>query len=244
MPRTRGARGRAPGGHRRPRRLLGRARSPRPRTGPLRRGCGSLVGCGRPHLMSITTATEEEEERQSERFPARAGSAVPLAFVGTYPPRRCGIATFTSDLARATTSASGQRPMVIALTDTGGQYPYPPAVRYEIRQGSKGDYARAAELVNYSDVRLVSLQHEHGIFGGDDGAYILDFLTALRVPTLTTLHTVLKNPSESQRAIVRRIFQQSAGVVVMSRVARELLASSYGLTGPRVHVIAHGIPPM
>src|SRR5688500_12042716 len=117
-----------------------------------------------------------------------------IAFVGTYPPRRCGIATFTRDLAEGIHAASEQvRPMVVALTDAGGPYEYPPEVEYEIRQGTKGDYARAAELVNYKDVRWVSLQHEYGIFGGDDGAYILDFLSALRVPAVVTLHTVLEN---------------------------------------------------
>ena len=93
-----------------------------------------------------------------------------IAFVGTYVPRRCGIATFTRDLAAGMKSASDHvRIMAIAVTDPGGQYEYPPEVEYEIHQGTRGDYARAAEVVNYSDVRLVSLQHEYGIFGGDDG---------------------------------------------------------------------------
>ena len=83
----------------------------------------------------------------------------------------------------------------MAVTDEGSKYEYPPDVEYEIRQGTKSDYARAAELVNYKDVRWVSLQHEYGIFGGDDGAYILDFLGALRVPAVVTLHTVLETPS-------------------------------------------------
>ena len=168
-----------------------------------------------------------------------------IAFVGTYPPRRCGIATFTRDLAQAIASAGeGVLPITLAVTDPGGQYEYTEDVRYEIRQAVKGDYARAAEFVNYSDVRLVSVQHEHGIFGGDDGAYILDFLTALRVPAIATLHTVLKDPSDSQRAIVQRMSKQCAGLVVMSRFAADLLASSYGVAGRNVHVIAHGIPDM
>ncbi len=168
-----------------------------------------------------------------------------VAFVGTYPPRRCGIATFTHDLAAAFFGAAGgARPMTIALTDAGCQYEYPPEVEYEIRQGVRGDYARAAEFLNFSDVRLVSVQHEHGIFGGEDGAYILDFLSTLRVPALVTLHTVLKRPSDGQRAVVKKIWKQCAGLVVMSRVAEELLASSYGIEGGSVHVIAHGIPEM
>jgi glycosyltransferase involved in cell wall biosynthesis len=191
--------------------------------------------------MNVGLGADAEEGRLA-KTPA---SELPIAFVGTFPPRRCGIATFTSDLAQAMEGADSQvRPMIIALTDTGGQYAYPEAVKYEIRQGSRGDYARAAELVNYSDVRLVSLQHEHGIFGGDDGSYILDFLSALRVPAIATLHTVLKSPSEAQRSIVQRIYRHCAGLVVMSRVALDLLASAYGLSGPKIHVIAHGIPAM
>ena len=167
-----------------------------------------------------------------------------IAFVGTYPPRRCGIATFTRDLAQAMETSGHIHPLVVALTDAGGQYEYTDPVKYEIRQGVKGDYARAAELINYSGARLVSLQHEHGIFGGDDGAYVLDLLDALQVPTVVTLHTVLKTPSPSQRAVIQRIFSQAAGVVVMSQVARDLLEASYGVAGPAVHVIPHGIPEM
>jgi glycosyltransferase involved in cell wall biosynthesis len=170
---------------------------------------------------------------------------LPIAFVGTYPPRRCGIATFTRDLAEAIAMASeGVFPTTLAVTDPGGQYEYPGKVRYEIRQGVKGDYARAAEFLNYSDVRLVLVQHEHGIFGGDDGAYILDFVTALRVPVIATLHTVLKRPSESQRSIVQGMARQCAGIVVMSNVAAELLGNSYGMQGQAIHVIPHGIPEM
>jgi glycosyltransferase involved in cell wall biosynthesis len=173
------------------------------------------------------------------------GTGVGIAFLGTYPPRRCGIATFTRDLAGAVRAAGeGVFPMTLAITDPGGQYEYPRDVRYEIRQGVKGDYARAAEFVNYSDARLVSVQHEHGIFGGDDGAYVLDFLAALRVPAMVTLHTVLKKPSDSQRAIVQQMARQSAGLVVMSQVAADLLATSYGLKGGAVHIIPHGIPEM
>ncbi|MGH9204472.1 MAG: glycosyltransferase family 4 protein, partial [Vicinamibacterales bacterium] len=135
-------------------------------------------------------------------------------------------------------------PTSLAVTDPGGQYEYPGNVQYEIRQGVKGDYARAAEFVNYTDVRLVSVQHEHGIFGGDDGAYILDFVTALRVPVIATLHTVLKDPSESQRAIVQGMARQCAGIVVMSKVAAELLGNSYGVRRQKIHVIPHGIPEM
>ncbi len=168
---------------------------------------------------------------------------LPVAFVGSYVPRRCGIATFTRDMAMHTAAASeGASSMVVAMTDPGGEYEYPPEVKYEIRQGVKADYARAAEYVSYSGAKIVSLQHEFGIFGGDDGAYVLEFLSALRVPAVATLHTILREPSDSQRAIIRQICKRCASVVVMSRIAFDLLAASHGVSGPKVHIIPHGIP--
>jgi glycosyltransferase involved in cell wall biosynthesis len=168
-----------------------------------------------------------------------------IAFVGTYPPRRCGIATFTRDLAAGMKTAGGDgiKTIAVAINDSGGPYEYPAEVEYEIRQGTKGDYARAAELINYNDVRWVSLQHEYGIFGGDDGAYVLDFLGALRVPAMVTLHTVLGSPSDSQKTIVQKM-AKVATVVVMSRVAADLLARRYDVRGAHVHVVPHGIPDM
>src|SRR4051794_27019143 len=127
-------------------------------------------------MASPAFSDSPADDERAPRIGA-AGADLNIALVGTYPPRRCGIATFTQDLGRAISGAGPRvQPMALAVTDPGGQHDYPPEVRYEIRQGVKGDYARAAEFVNYSDVRLVSVQHEHGIFGGDDGAYVLDFL--------------------------------------------------------------------
>ncbi len=94
-----------------------------------------------------------------------SSSSVGVAFLGTYGPRRCGIATFTADLANAMAGDGRIAPMVLAVTDPSGQYQYPPEVKFEIRQNVRADYSRAAEFVNYSDVRVVSIQHEYGIFG-------------------------------------------------------------------------------
>lgn len=168
-----------------------------------------------------------------------------IAIVGTYGPRRCGIASFTADLAHAVCAGSQTAlPMVLAVTEPSGTYQYPPEVKFEIRQNIKADYARAAEFVNYSQVRLVSIQHEYGIFGGDDGSYILEFIHALRVPSMVTLHTVLRRPSESQRAIVRQFAQRCETIVVMSQIAKDLLLEAYGVSGPKVRIIPHGIPVM
>ena len=190
----------------------------------------------------MNASISQEMNQSSDATPA---VELPMAFVGTYPPRRCGLATFTRDLAEAVVGAGGHAPpTVVAVTEPAGQYAYPSEVKYEIRQGVKGDYARAAELVNYSDVRLVSVQHEYGIFGGDDGSYVLDFVTALRVPSIATLHTVLKRPSALQRSIVQQMSKQCAQLVVMSQVASDLLAKSYDVNGPKVRIIGHGIPTL
>ena len=174
-----------------------------------------------------------------------SNDGIAVAFVGTYGPRRCGIATFTADLANAVASDDGRVvPMVLAVTEPSGQYQYPAEVKFEIRQNVKADYAHAAEFVNYSHVRLVSIQHEYGIFGGEDGGYILDFVRALRAPVAVTLHTVLKRPSPNQAAIVEALSEMCAQTIVMSEVARDLLASSYGIRGPNVKIIPHGIPVM
>jgi glycosyltransferase involved in cell wall biosynthesis len=171
--------------------------------------------------------------------------AIAVAFVGTYGPRRCGIATFTADLALSVAGHDGRAlPVVLAVTEPSGKYQYPDEVKFEIRQNVKADYVRAAEFVNFSHLRLVCIQHEYGIFGGDDGEYILDFVRALRVPTVVTLHTVLKHPSQNQAAIVRKLFELCTAIVVMSRVAKDLLENSYGVRGSKVRIIPHGIPVM
>ena len=199
-----------------------------------------------PPLQDTLRAQRGSADYRLQALPSDSVDVeIPVAFVGTYGPRRCGIATFTGDLARAV-AADERRvlPMVLAVTEPGGQYQYPAEVQFEIRQHVKADYARAAEFVNYSRVRLVCIQHEYGIFGGDDGGYILDFVHALRVPAIVTLHTVLKHPSENQAAIVRKLAAECMQLVVMSQVAKDLLASSYGVDGRSVRIIPHGIPVM
>jgi glycosyltransferase involved in cell wall biosynthesis len=172
----------------------------------------------------------------------------PVAFMGTYEPRRCGIASFTGDLARAVAGSAESSvrvaPTILAVTEPSGHYQYPPEVKFELRQNVKADYLSAAEFVNFSHIRLVSIQHEYGIFGGDDGGYILDFVHALHVPAIVTLHTVLKYPSDNQRRIVQTLAAQCAQIIVMSQVACDLLASSYAVQGARVRIIPHGIPVM
>jgi len=192
--------------------------------------------------MVRAAARANAEDRSTASAILDGDGAMAVAFIGTYGPRRCGIATFTADLARAVVGDQRVSPVVLAVTDPGGQYQYGAEVKFEIRQNVKADYARAAEFVNYSSVRLVCIQHEYGIFGGDDGGYLLDFVYGLRVPAVVTLHTVLKCPSENQAAIVQKIWERCAQLVVMSQIAKDLLAASYGVSGSKVRIIPHGIP--
>jgi len=179
------------------------------------------------------------------RHEHRSAHDLPIAFVGTYVPRRCGIATFTRDLSDAVIAADRRvQTTVLAVTDARCTYEYPERVRLEIRQGIKGDYARAAEFVNYSDIRLVSIQHEYGIFGGDDGAHILDFLSLLRKRAIVTLHTVLEHPTVSQRAIVQRMSERCERLVVMSQLALDLLEKAYDIPPDITELIPHGIPDL
>jgi len=167
-----------------------------------------------------------------------------IFFVGNYLPRKCGIATFTTDLRVAVErhySGAVKMP-VIALNDCQEGYDYPDAVVGTIFQSARQDYERAAEFVNRSNSRLVCLQHEYGIFGGDDGSYILDFLSQIRLPVVTTLHTVLEKPTAGQRDIVTRMDGMISKFVVMSQKARKFLQNKYDISKDKITIIPHGIP--
>ena len=174
---------------------------------------------------------------------------ISVAFLGSYVPRRCGIATFGHDLAVALTEHVDSRPLgvservqYIAMNDRDGTYDYGPEVVAQIGQHRKEDYRNAAELLNTSKIDVVSLQHEYGLFGGDCGEYLFDLLDRLRKPLVATLHTVLTAPSERQRDVLRRICGRSDTVVVMAERARALLDEVYGVPGDRVKLIPHGVP--
>jgi glycosyltransferase involved in cell wall biosynthesis len=166
-----------------------------------------------------------------------------IAFIGNHLPRRCGIATFTHDLHRAVSMARPDlETCVVAMTNPGFTYDYPPAIRFQIREEVSDEYARGAELLNRASFGVVCLQHEYGIFGGEAGANITDLLSRLEMPVVTTLHTVLANPTPIQRCVMRRIIANSAKLVVMSETARELLRSVHDVQAHKIEVIPHGIP--
>lgn len=167
-----------------------------------------------------------------------------IAFIATYPPRQCGIGTFTSDLVRSVRGRTEGRlrTVVIALDEPSEDLDYPEEVQYTVSQHDNADYVRAAEFLNYNNVRAVSLQHEFGIFGGRDGAYILDLLRELRCPIITTFHTVLQEPSESQREVMNELVVLSSLLVVMSERAVGFLQDVYGAPAAKMRLIHHGVP--
>jgi glycosyltransferase involved in cell wall biosynthesis len=166
-----------------------------------------------------------------------------VAFIGNYLPRRCGIATFTHDLHRAVAAARPDlETCVVAMTDSDRTYDYPSAVRFEVHEETISDYVRAAAFLNNAGFDVVCLQHEYGIFGGDAGGNIIELLSRLKMPVITTLHTVLAKPTRAQREVMRQIIDKSVKIVVMAEKARELLLSVHEVTPRKIEVIPHGIP--
>ena len=166
-----------------------------------------------------------------------------IALIGNSLPRRCGIATFTTDLRNAITLLRPDMAAnIVAMTDKGGAYDYPPSVAFQIRDHHVDDYRRAADFLNAGRYDVVSLQHEFGIFGGEAGSDILVLLWRLTIPVVTTFHTVLARPTAKQRGVVERIVDASSKIVVMAEKGRELLRDVYLVADDKIEVIAHGIP--
>jgi glycosyltransferase involved in cell wall biosynthesis len=169
--------------------------------------------------------------------------AIRIAFIGNSLPRRCGIATFTNDLQHAVAlSRPGADTAIVAMNDGAGSYDYPPIVRVQVDDGKLKDYIGAAEYLNASQFDVVSLQHEFGIFGGDAGANVFALLSRLNMPVVTTLHTVLSEPTAIQSRVLSDIAGLSSRVVVMAQKAKELLVSAYAVSEQKIEVIPHGIP--
>ena len=168
-----------------------------------------------------------------------------IAFVGDYLPRRCGIATFTYDLCTSVaTQYPGSDCFVVPINDVPQGYEYPGEVRFEIEEQEVDSYLRAADFLNFANTDIVCLQHEYGIFGGPAGSHVVRLLRDLRMPIVTTLHTVLKEPSPEQRRVLCQIGEISARLVVMSERARTFLHDVYDIPEAKIDLIAHGIPDM
>ena len=168
-----------------------------------------------------------------------------IAFLGDYLPRKCGIATFTTDLrcAIATEFPALQCP-VVPVNDLEEGYDYPPEVRFEIAEQDLPSYLRAADFLNITDVDVLCVEHEFGIFGGPAGSHVLALLRELRMPIVTTLHTVLREPNDDQRRVMRELARLSTRLVVMSERGQEFLREIYQIPATKIDLIPHGIPDM
>jgi glycosyltransferase involved in cell wall biosynthesis len=168
-----------------------------------------------------------------------------VAFLGDYLPRKCGIATFTTDLRCAVAKEfPALQCLVVPVNDRAEGYDYPAEVRFEIAEQDLPSYLRAADFLNITDVDVVCVEHEFGIFGGPAGSHVLALLRELQMPIVTTLHTILREPNEEQRRVMRELIRLSTRLVVMSERGREFLHEVYHAPENKIDLIPHGIPDM
>ncbi len=164
------------------------------------------------------------------------------ALVGVYLPRRCGIATFTTDLCTSLARQFPDTSWIVAPVNDQEAYSYPEPVRFEIAERDLESYRRAADSLNFDGVELVSVQHEFGIYGGPAGSHLLTLLRELRMPVVTTLHTILREPGAEQRCVMEQLIARSDRLVVMTRKGEEFLRDIYGAPVSKIDLIPHGIP--
>jgi glycosyltransferase involved in cell wall biosynthesis len=187
------------------------------------------------------------------KAPTRIPSAATLAantqnlskalVIGNFPPRQCGLATFTRDVYTALSTAQPEaRIDVMAMNDVAEGYAYPPEVRYQLEQSDRAAYRRRGHELASEAYDAVYVQHEFGIFGGPSGIYLLDVLAPLTCPIITTFHTLLEAPTADQRKVMEALIARSSGLITMSHKGAEILHNTYGVPFERISVIPHGAP--
>jgi glycosyltransferase involved in cell wall biosynthesis len=177
----------------------------------------------------------------------RANASLPsrIAVVGNYLPRQCGIATFTTDLCSAISAECGTaRLLALPVNDTELGYDYPARVRWSLAQDDLSSYEEAAQFLNFNNIDMVCLQHEYGIFGGPAGSHILRLLRALKMPVVTTLHTVLREPDPNQLMVMQQIAELSDRLIVMSELSSQFLQEIYKVPGNKIDMVPHGVPDL
>lgn len=168
-----------------------------------------------------------------------------IAVIGNYLPRQCGIATFTTDLCAAISAEYGTaRLLALPVNDTEQGYDYPARVRWSLAQDSLRSYEEAAQFLNFNNIDMVCLQHEYGIFGGPAGSHILHLLRGLKMPVVTTLHTVLREPSPDQMLVMEEIAELSDRLIVMSQLSSQFLQEIFKVPGSKIDMVPHGVPDL
>jgi glycosyltransferase involved in cell wall biosynthesis len=165
--------------------------------------------------------------------------------IGNYLPRQCGIATFTTDLCAAISAEYGTaRLLALPVNDTVQGYDYPARVRWSLAQDDVTSYQEAAEFLNFNNIDMVCLQHEYGIFGGPAGSHILHLLRGLKMPVVTTLHTVLREPNPNQLMAMEEIAELSDRLIVMSQLSSQFLQEIFKVPGSKIDMVPHGVPDL
>ena len=196
-------------------------------------------------LIEMQSLELEEKPVILTPVPPRPALPSRIAVVGNYLPRHCGIATFTTDLCDAIHAEYGATELLaLPVNDTEEGYDYPARVRFELSEDNLASYRQAADFLNFSNVDLVCLQHEFGIFGGRAGGHILELLRHLQMPFVTTLHTVLRDPNPDQRAVMEEIATLSDRLIVMSQQSSEILQEVFRVPTDKIDLIPHGIPDL
>jgi glycosyltransferase involved in cell wall biosynthesis len=168
-----------------------------------------------------------------------------IAVIGNYLPRHCGIATFTTDLCEAISAEYGTaRLLALPVNDTEQGYDYPSRVRWSLAQDDVRSYQEAAEFLNFNNIDMVCLQHEYGIFGGPAGSHILELLRGLKMPVVTTLHTVLREPNPDQLRVMEEIAELSDRLIVMSQLSSQFLQEIFKVPGSKIDMVPHGVPDL
>ncbi len=168
-----------------------------------------------------------------------------IAVIGNYLPRHCGIATFTTDLCTAIAAEYGTtRLLALPVNDTEDGYDYPARVRWSLAQDDVKSYQQAADFLNFNNIDMVCLQHEYGIFGGPAGSHILHLLRGLKMPVVTTLHTVLREPNPDQLMVMDEIVALSDRLIVMSQLSSQFLQEIFKVPGSKIDMVPHGVPDL
>ena len=181
----------------------------------------------------------------SVRWQSKPSLPSRIAVIGNYLPRHCGIATFTTDLCSAIADEYGTaRLMALPVNDTEEGYDYPARVRWSLAQDDVKSYEDAAEFLNFNNIDMVCLQHEYGIFGGPAGSHILHLLRGLKMPLVTTLHTVLREPDPNQMRVMEEIAELSDRLIVMSQLSSQFLQEIFKVPGSKIDMVPHGVPDL
>ncbi|HEV3436953.1 MAG TPA: glycosyltransferase family 4 protein, partial [Gemmata sp.] len=200
---------------------------------------------GKLEVVGLRPVVREEVSATRPRSQSKPSLPSRIAVIGNYLPRQCGIATFTTDLCAAISAEFGTaRLLALPVNDTEEGYDYPARVRWSLAQDDLRSYQDAAEFLNFNNIDMVCLQHEYGIFGGSAGSHILHLLRGLKMPVVTTLHTVLREPNPDQLMVMEEIAELSDRLIVMSQLSSQFLQEIFKVPGSQIDMVPHGVPDL